>query len=39
VDVYQELVAHLVPHGHIVSAGIVAVNRAQERGYTFAYVG
>lgn len=37
--VYQELVAHLVPHGHIVPAGIVAVNRAQEHGYTFAYVG
>jgi intracellular sulfur oxidation DsrE/DsrF family protein len=37
-DVYQELVAHLVPHAHIVAAGIVAVNRAQEHGYTFAYV-
>ena len=38
-DIYEELVAHLVRHSHIVPAGIVAVNRAQEHGYTFAYVG
>jgi intracellular sulfur oxidation DsrE/DsrF family protein len=38
-DVSEELVAHLVPHSHIVAAGIVAVNRAQEHGYTFAYAG
>jgi len=37
-DIYQELAAHLVPNAHLVPAGIVAVNRAQERGYTFAYV-
>ena len=34
-DIYTELVANLVPNSHIVPAGIVAVNRAQERGYTF----
>jgi intracellular sulfur oxidation DsrE/DsrF family protein len=36
--IYQELVANLVPNSHLVPAGIVAVNRAQERGYAFAYV-
>jgi hypothetical protein len=34
--IYNELVANLVPNSHLVSAGIVAVNRAQERGYTLA---
>jgi intracellular sulfur oxidation DsrE/DsrF family protein len=34
-DIYAELVANLVPNSHIVPAGIVAVNRAQEHGYTF----
>ena len=34
--VYKELVANLIPNAHVVAAGIVAVNRAQERGYTFA---
>jgi intracellular sulfur oxidation DsrE/DsrF family protein len=29
-----ELAANLVPNGRLVSAGILAVNRAQERGYT-----
>ncbi len=37
-DVYAELTEHLVLNGHMVPAGIVAVNRAQERGYTFSYV-
>lgn len=37
--VYNELVANLVGNSHIVPAGIVAVNRAQERGYSFANVG
>lgn len=37
--VYEELVANLIGHSHVVPAGIVAVNRAQERGYTFAYAG
>jgi hypothetical protein len=31
---YNELVANLVPNSHMVAAGIVAVNRAQERGFT-----
>lgn len=34
----KELSSNLVPNGHMVAAGIVAVSRAQERGYTFAYV-
>lgn len=37
-DLYKELTGNLVPNSHMVPAGIVAVNRAQERGYTFAYV-
>ena len=37
--VYTELVANLVGNAHMVSAGILAVNRAQERGYSFANVG
>jgi intracellular sulfur oxidation DsrE/DsrF family protein len=36
--VYKELAANLLPNAHIVAAGIVAVNRAQERGYTAASV-
>ncbi len=31
-----ELIANLVPNARMVPAGIVAVNRAQERGYTLA---
>src|SRR5712691_1372340 len=38
-DIYQELVSNLVPNSHLVPAGIVAVNRAQERGYSFSYGG
>jgi hypothetical protein len=37
-DLYKELVANLIPNAHIVPAGIVAVARAQERGYSFASV-
>jgi intracellular sulfur oxidation DsrE/DsrF family protein len=33
-EMYEEFVANLFPNAHIVPAGIVAVNRAQERGYT-----
>jgi hypothetical protein len=33
-DIYTELTANLVGNAHLASAGIVAVNRAQERGYT-----
>ncbi len=32
-DVYKELVASLLEHARIVPAGIITVNRAQERGY------
>jgi intracellular sulfur oxidation DsrE/DsrF family protein len=32
--VFTELTANLVPNGRMVPAGIVAVNRAQERGYS-----
>jgi len=37
--VYRELAANLVRNSHLVPAGIVAVNRAQERGYAFATAG
>ena len=37
-DVFKELTEHLVPNSHLVPAGIVAVNRAQEHGYSFAYI-
>src|SRR3954468_4212913 len=36
--IYNELAANLVPNGRLVPAGIVAVNRAQERGFSFASV-
>ncbi|MFN7914792.1 MAG: hypothetical protein U0Q55_05590 [Vicinamibacterales bacterium] len=36
--IFKELTENLVPGGHMVPAGIVAVNRAQERGYSFSYV-
>ncbi len=36
--IFKELTENLVPNSHMVPAGIVAVNRAQERGYSFAYV-
>ncbi len=32
--VYQEFVANLIPNSHLTAAGVVAVNRAQEYGYT-----
>ena len=38
-DIYAELAANLIPNSHMVAAGIVAVNRTQERGYAFSYVG
>jgi intracellular sulfur oxidation DsrE/DsrF family protein len=37
--VYEELAANLVSQAHLVPAGIVAVNRAQERGYSLAHAG
>jgi len=35
VAVNKELIANLVSNARMVSAGIIAVNRAQERGYSF----
>ena len=32
--VYKELMANTIPNSHVVSAGVLAVNRAQEHGYT-----
>lgn len=37
--VHEELSGNLVPNGRLVAAGIVAVNRTQERGYALAYIG
>jgi intracellular sulfur oxidation DsrE/DsrF family protein len=37
--VYKELASNLIRNSHMVPAGIVAVNRAQERGYAFADAG
>ena len=37
--IYRELISNFYPNSHLVPAGIVAVNRAQERGYSFAYAG
>lgn len=37
--VYNELTANLITNAHLTAAGVVAVNRAQERGYSFLYVG
>ena len=36
-DVYNEIAAHLLTNSHLVPAGIVAVNRAQERGYALVH--
>jgi intracellular sulfur oxidation DsrE/DsrF family protein len=35
--IYDEIVANVLSNSHLVAAGIVAVNRAQERGYSFAH--
>ena len=37
--IYNELVGSLVTNARIVPAGIVAVNRAQEHGYSLASAG
>jgi intracellular sulfur oxidation DsrE/DsrF family protein len=34
--IFKEIGANLVPNSHFVAAGIAAVNRAQEHGYSFA---
>jgi len=36
-EILKEIAANLLPNSHLVSAGIVAVNRAQERGYTLVH--
>jgi hypothetical protein len=36
---YKELATNLIPNARLVPAGIVAVNRAQEHGYTLAAAG
>jgi intracellular sulfur oxidation DsrE/DsrF family protein len=36
--VFAEITANLVPNSHVVPAGIVAVNRGQERGYSLVNV-
>ena len=36
---YKEFVGNALPNSHFVAAGVVGVNRAQERGYTLIYAG
>ncbi|MCC6317669.1 MAG: hypothetical protein IT361_08260 [Gemmatimonadaceae bacterium] len=38
-DIHAELKANSIPNAHYVPAGIVAVNRAQERGYSLVQMG
>src|SRR5262249_28403535 len=38
-EIFNELAKNLVSNGHLVAAGILAVNRAQEHGYSLASVG
>jgi hypothetical protein len=35
----KEMTASMIGNAHFVAAGIIAVNRAQERGYSIAYTG
>ena len=37
--IFKELSANLIVSGHLVAAGVVAVNRSQERGYSVQFVG
>ncbi|MGH9717586.1 MAG: hypothetical protein ACRD4R_12785 [Candidatus Acidiferrales bacterium] len=37
--IYKQFAANLIPNARIVPAGIVAVNRAQEHGYSYVYTG
>jgi intracellular sulfur oxidation DsrE/DsrF family protein len=37
--IYKDLTSNTIPNSRYVSAGIVATNRAQERGYTLAHCG
>jgi hypothetical protein len=36
--VFEEISRNLLPNSHLTPAGIVAVDRAQERGYSFSFV-
>jgi intracellular sulfur oxidation DsrE/DsrF family protein len=36
-SVFKEITANLIGNAHMVPAGVLAVNRAQERGYSFIY--
>ena len=38
-DVYQELIGHAVPNSRFVSAGVVAMTRSQEYGFSLLYAG
>jgi intracellular sulfur oxidation DsrE/DsrF family protein len=35
--VFKEITANLIGNSHLVPAGILAVNRAQEHGYSFIF--
>lgn len=37
--IYDDLVANTIPNGHMVAAGVIAVTRAQEYGYTVLVAG
>ena len=37
--IYKEFASNTIPNSRFVPAGVVAVNRAQERGYTLIYAG
>jgi intracellular sulfur oxidation DsrE/DsrF family protein len=39
IDVYEELAAGMIPNSRLVSAGVMAVTRAQEYGYSLLYSG
>lgn len=38
-EIYKELVANILPNGHMAAAGVVAINRAQEFGYSMLTAG
>jgi len=38
-DIYKDLVANVIPGGRFVNLGVIAVTRAQERGYSLLSVG
>lgn len=37
-DIFKELTSNLVPNANMVPAGIIALSRAQERGYTYTVI-